>query len=128
MKYGFVKVGAATPKIEVANCNHNSEKIIKLIDNAIDKKVQLLVFPKLCITGYTCNDLFLQDALLDSAMENLFKIVDHTKDKDIFVIVGLPFLKGYKLYNVAAVIQNGKLLAVIPKLAIPNHTDTNESR
>ena len=128
MKYGFVKVGAATPKIEVANCNHNSEKIIKLIDNAIDKKVQLLVFPELCITGYTCNDLFLQDALLDSAMENLFKIVDHTKDKDIIVIVGLPFLKGYKLYNVAAVIQNGKLLAVIPKLAIPNHTDTNESR
>lgn len=128
MKYGFVKVGAATPKIEVANCNYNSEKIIKLIDNAIDKKVQLLVFPELCITGYTCNDLFLQDALLDSAMENLFKIVDHTKDKDIFVIVGLPFLKGYKLYNVAAVIQNGKLLAVIPKLAIPNHTDTNESR
>ncbi len=128
MKYGFVKVGAATPRIEVANCKYNSEKIMKLIEDANKENVEVLVFPELCITGYTCNDLFLQDVLIESAKEHLFKIVDYTKDTDILVVVGLPFLKSYKLYNVAAVIQNGKILAIIPKQTIPNHEDMNESR
>ncbi|NLJ90385.1 MAG: NAD(+) synthase [Clostridiales bacterium] len=128
MKYGFIKVGVATPKIEVANCSHNSEKIISLIEGAILKQVEILVFPELCLTGYTCNDLFFQDILIDSAREGLLKIVDYTKGTDILVVVGLPFLKDYKLYNVAAVIQNGRILAIIPKDTILNQIDVNESR
>ena len=128
MKYGFVKIATATPKIKVANPKHNGDQIIKLINQASDEKVEVLVFPELCITGCTCGDLFLQEALVASAKEVLLKIVKDTKYTDILVVIGLPFMKGFKLYNVAAMIQSGKILAIIPKKYIPNHGDMNESR
>lgn len=128
MKYGFVKVAAVTPKIEVANPKYNSEQIMKLISMAESEKVKVLVFPELCITGYTCGDLFFQDTLVNSAQEQLMRIVDYTKGLDTLVVVGLPFEKDFKLYNVAALIHSGKLLGMIPKKYIPNHGETNEDR
>ncbi len=128
MRYGFVKVAAATPKVEVANPKHNRKQITKLIDMAKEQNVEVLVFPELCITGYTCGDLFLQEALISSSKEELMKIVDYTKNSDMVIAVGMPFTNKNKLYNVAVIIQNGKILAIIPKKHIPSHGDLNESR
>lgn len=128
MKHGFIKVAAATPKIQVASCNYNAEKIIELIDIAEKEEVKILALPELCITGYTCGELFLQEILLNSAMEQLKKIVDYTKGKDVFVTLGLPLSREGKLYNVAAAIQNGQLLGLVPKKNIPNYSEFYEAR
>lgn len=128
MEYGFVKVAAATPQIEVANCRHNREQIIDLVDLASNEEVEILVFPELCLTGYTCDDLFLQDTLIKSAKKELMRIVEHSHDIEALIVVGLPFLKDFQLYNVAAIIQSGKLLALIPKINLVNHGDMNEDR
>lgn len=128
MKYGYVKVATVTPKIEVANCEYNGEQVIKLIDKANKEKVKVLVFPELCLTGYTCGDLFLHDVLIKSAKDQLMKIVNYTKGIDILIALGLPFARNSKLYNVVAIIQDGKLLGLVPKKHIPNHGDMNESR
>lgn len=128
MKHGFIKVGAATPYIKVADTIYNCEQIIDIVKKCEEKKVKLLVFPELCITGYTCGDLFLQDTLLRMAKKGLWNIVNSTVGFDILVIVGLPWMKSGKLYNVAAVIQNGKLLGVVPKTNIPNYSEFYEAR
>ena len=128
MKHGFVKVTAATPKIQVARCNFNGDRIKEIIDIAEENQVKVLVFPELCITGYTCGDLFLQDTLINSAKEQLMIIVDYTKGLDVLVAVGLPICKDGKLYNVAAVIQNGELLGLVPKKNIPNYSEFYEAR
>ena len=91
MKYGYVKVAAVTPKIEVANCEYNGEQVIKLIDQAGKEKVKVLVFPELCLTGYTCADLFLHDVLIKSAEEKLIKIAEYTRGMDMLIALGLPF-------------------------------------
>ena len=128
MKHGFIKVAAATPEVKVADCIWNGEQTIKLIEEAEEQGVKVLVFPELGITGYTCGDLFLQDTLLDAAQKTMWKIVESTEGKDVFVFVGLPLQVRDKLYNVAAAIQNGELLGLIPKQYIPNYSEFYEAR
>jgi len=128
MRHGFVKVAAATPKIQVARCNYNADKIIELIDIAEKDQVKVLVFPELCLTGYTCGELFLQDTLLDSAKEQLMRIVDSTLGLDVLVTLGVPICKEGKLFNTAAVIQNGELLGLVPKKNLPNYSEFYEAR
>lgn len=128
MKQGFVKVAAATPKVRVADCKYNADKIIKIIEEGEKERIRLLVFPELCITGYTCGDLFLQNRLLRSAREELLRIAGATKDKELLAVVGLPFLLDGKLYNMAAVLYRGGILGLVPKTAIPNYSEFYEGR
>ena len=104
MKDGFIKIACATPEVKVADCDYNTNRILKLIRKAAEKGVKIVCFPELCITGYTCGDLFLQDTLLESASRNLMRIAKETKDFDIVSIVGLPLSFHGKLYNCAAVV------------------------
>jgi NAD+ synthase (glutamine-hydrolysing) len=128
MKHGFVKVAAATPKIQVARCNYNADRIIEIIEKAENEQIKVLVLPELGITGYTCGELFFQDTLLKSAKEELIRIIDFTKNKDVLVTVGVPILKEGKLFNTAAVIQNGNLLGLVPKKHLPNYSEFYEAR
>ena len=128
MKHGFIKVAVATPEIKVADCIWNGEQTIKLVEEAEKQGVKVLVFPELGITGYTCADLFLQDTLLDAARKTMWNITEATEGKDVFVFVGLPIQIKGKLYNVAAAIQNGELLGLIPKQYIPDYSEFNEGR
>lgn len=107
MKDGFIKVAALTPKIRVADCDYNAAKICLMIDEAWKEGAKLMVFPELCITGYTCADLFWQEALLKEAKHELYHIMMHSREKDALIFVGLPWEKDGKLYNVAAAICNG---------------------
>ena len=100
MRHGFVKVAAATPDIRVADVEFNTEKICEAISEACEKKAKIIVFPELCVTGYTCGDLFTQDALLKAAKDALVKIAEFTADKDILAFVGAPLCVSGKLYNV----------------------------
>jgi NAD+ synthase (glutamine-hydrolysing) len=128
MKHGFIKVAAATPTIRVADCKYNAEQIMKLIDHAQQEGIKLIVFPELGITGYTCGDLFLQDTLLRGAEENVKRLAEHTRGLDPVVVVGFPYSVKGKLYNTAAVIQDGKVLGLVPKKSIPNYTEFYEAR
>ena len=128
MKHNFLKVATATPVIRVADCDYNGDQIIKLIQQSQAYDVKLLVFPELCITGYTCGDLFLQEVLLNEAKKNLSRIATATKGLDTVVVVGLPMMKKHKLYNVAAVVQDGQVLGFIPKNNIPNYSEFYEAR
>ncbi|BBF44084.1 NAD synthetase [Lachnospiraceae bacterium KM106-2] len=128
MKQGFMKVAAATPAIKVADCVYNTEQIIELIKKCTSEGVRLVVFPELCITGYTCGDLFFQTTLLRQAEKGLEKITKATKGKQVVVVVGLPFMVENKLYNVAAVMYEGELLGMIPKSNIPNYSEFYEAR
>ena len=128
MNYGFLKVAAATPKIQVGNCMYNADEIIKLIKEANNQHVSMIVFPELSITGYTCEDLFLQDSLLDMAKKALLKIVKETEDMEVVSIVGLPLVFNSVLYNVAAVVSKGEILGFVPKSIIPNYSEFYESR
>ena len=128
MKDGFIKVCAATPDIRVADCGYNEENIIRLMDEAYGSEVSVLVFPELCITGYTCGDLFLQDVLLRAALRSLKSIVEHSRGIKMLVFVGLPFMHQGKLYNVAAAVCDGRLLGLVPKKNIPNYSEFYELR
>jgi len=128
MQDGFIRVGAATPDILVADCHHNATQIMELIDQAVKEGIQLLVFPELCLTGYTCGDLFLQEALLCQAEDELVRITDFTKNKDILVVIGLPLMVCSKLYNVAAVLSYGTILGIVPKTHLPNYSEFYEVR
>lgn len=128
MKDGFLKVAAATPKIEVANPVHNGNEMKNLINIAVNQQVKVLVFPELCLTGYTCGELFLQETLIDETNRILKEITDYTKDLDILVAVGTPILKDAKLYNTAAVIMNGEILGFVPKKNLPNYSEFYEAR
>ena len=128
MKHGFIKAAAVTPKIKVADPAYNAGEICKKIDEAIEEGAKLIVFPELCITGYTCEDLFLQELLLEEAKKQLLRIADYTRDKDALIFVGLPIEKEQKLYNVAAAIKDGEVLAFIPKRFIPNYAEFYEAR
>ena len=130
MKDGFVKVAAGTPKIRVADCAHNGEQIITLMRQAVDRGVKVLTLPELCLTGYTCGDLFLQDTLLRGAEEALACVLTETAGLDLVAALGLPVRNPWdnKLYNCAAVIQKGEILALIPKTHIPNYGEFYEAR
>ena len=128
MKDGFLRVASATPHIKVADCTGNSQKIIAMAKEAAENGASLVVFPELCITGYTCGDLFLQRALLNSAQENLKVIIKETKELDCVILVGLPVRANSGLYNCAAVICQGELLGLVPKKYIPNYSEFYELR
>ena len=128
MKHSFLIVCAATPKIKVADCEYNGDKVIEILEVCEQKKVKLVVFPELCLTGYSAGDLFLQDTLLRTSMEQLVRVAKATKDKDALVVIGLPFLKDLKLYNVAAVLKDGEILGIVPKSFIPNYSEFYEAR
>lgn len=122
----FVKVGAACPKLRVADVNYNVENIIIQINEAYKNNTKLLVFPELSITSYTCGDLFTQKILIEKAYEGLHTICADSKDKDILIIVGAPLLYNYNLYNCAFAIFEGKILGIVPKSFIPNYTEFYE--
>ena len=128
MKQGFIKVAAATPNIKVADVDHNLEEICRLIDETVANGAKVIAFPELCVTGYTCGDLFSQDVLLKKAKEALKEIVAHTAGKDALIFVGLPYVVRNKLYNVAAAINNGELLGMVTKTFLPNYSEFYEMR
>ena len=128
MKHGFIKVVAMTPKIRVADPVYNADEICKGLKEAYAKGAKIIVFPELCITGYTCGDLFLQELLLSQARDALEVVADATAGSDALVFVGLPLEIGHKLYNMAAVLQNGEVLAFIPKRYIPSYAEFYEAR
>lgn len=129
MNNGFIKVVAATPKIKVGDCEYNAKKICNLIETVYNNGTQMVVFPELCITGYTASDLFLQKSMLDKAMSALLRIiVPFSEDKEIISIVGLPMIFHDKLYNVAAVVYDGEIMGFVPKSHIPNYSEFYEAR
>ena len=128
MRQGFVKVAAATPDVRVADCRHNGNEIIRLIREMEKEGAKVMVFPELCITGYTCGDLFWQELLVRSAREELVHIVQETSDVDALIFVGLPFEHSGKLYNVAAAISHGEVLGMVPKIHLPNYGEFYEQR
>ena len=128
MKQGFVKVAAATPNVRVADVDHNLKEICRLIDETVSNGAKVVVFPELCVTGYTCGDLFSQEVLLKKAEKALNKIISHTVGKDALIFVGLPYVVKNKLYNVAAVINQGELLGLVTKTYLPNYNELSEMR
>ena len=128
MKHGFVKVAAATPDIRVADVAYNTEKIREDIAEACENGAKLLVFPELCVTGYTCGDLFTHDVLLEAARKALLGLAEFTADKDILVFVGVPLDIEGKLYNVAAALNRGKIIGLTTKTFLPNYGEFYEMR
>ena len=128
MNYGFVKVAAAVPSVKVGDCRYNANQIEKEIIIADGKGVQVIVFPELSITGYTCADLFAQQLLLEEAEMGLMQVLNSTRQLDIISIVGLPVPLNGSLLNAAAVIQKGKILGVVPKTYLPNYKEFYEKR
>lgn len=123
-----MKVAAVTPKIRVADTVYNAQQIRKGMDEAVLRGAKVIVLPELCLSGYTCGDLFLQERLLASCREQLVKLAEYTKGVDALIFVGLPMERKGKLYNVAAVLQDGKVLAFIPKTYIPSYNEFYETR
>lgn len=128
MRDGFIKVAAVTPGIRVADTAYNGEIIRNLMAEAAENGAKIVVFPELCITGYTCGDLFWQEKLLDGAKEELIRIARHSRALDAVFFVGLPFEIRGKLYNVAAVVNRGDILGMVPKTCLPNYNEFYELR
>ena len=128
MQDGFIKVAAGTPKVKVADCQHNAEQIIELMTQAQAQGVQVLTLPELCITGYTCADLFLQDTLLHGAIDALGTILMASQGSDMVVAVGIPLHYQYKLYNCGVILQDGRILGAVPKQHLPNYAEFQEVR
>ena len=128
MKDGFIKVAAGVPRCTVADVKDNTVEIKKLIDKADTAKINLLCLPELCVTGYTCGDLFFSDTLLTSAKNALKEIAEYTAGKYPVVIVGVPLLYSSKLFNCGAVISGGKILGIVPKTYMPNYNEFYEQR
>ena len=125
---GFVRVGAVVPKLKVGDTEFNCNEIIKQIEMANNNNIQIAVFPELCVTGYTCQDLFEQDILLEYAENALNKIMDYTNNLDIICIIGMPIKAENQLFNTAVVIQKGRILGIVPKTFIPNYSEFYEKR
>ena len=128
MNYGFVKVASAIPRVRVADCAFNASQIEKEIIIADGKGVEIIVFPELCLTGYTCGDLFAHSLLLESAELGLMQILNNTRQLDIISILGVPVPLNGMLLNAAVVIQKGKVLGVVPKTYLPNYKEFYEKR
>jgi len=128
MKYGFIKVAAAVPAVRVADTEYNVLQVESLIAQAEGQGVEILVFPELCLTGYSCQDLFKEQLLIDKAEEALLTLLDFTRKLDVISVVGLPVQVGGLLYNCAAVVQGGQLLGVVPKTYLPNYGEFYEKR
>ena len=128
MKQGFIKVAAVTPEIRVADTAYNGQMIKKLMEKACTENAKVVVFPELCITGYTCGDLFWQDILLASALEELLSIAEESTKYDAVFFVGLPLSHNGKLYNAAAAVCHGEVLGFVPKTFLPNYNEFYEAR
>ena len=128
MKHGFVRVGAGIPEVRVADTNHNVEEIEKLILKAQAQNVEILVMPELCVTGYTCQDLFLQQSLIEEAEVALMKLMDFTRSMDMVLIVGMPVACNAKTLDCAVVLQKGKIQGIVPKSYLSNHGENAEKR
>ena len=128
MKDGFICVAAGTPKVRVADCRYNAEQIFTMMREAEKQGVKILALPELCLTGYTCGDLFLQDTLLNGAVEGLRTILEATRHLEVLTALGMPLRARGKLYNCAVVIQKGDILAVVPKTYVPNYGEFYEKR
>ena len=128
MRDGFIKAGAATPKVKVADVTFNRERMEEMAREAGERGVKLLVFPELAMTAYTCGDLFGQKLLLEAAKEGLKEFAAGTADLDMLIFVGLPWAQDGKLYNVAAAVKGGKVLGLVPKLHLPNYGEFYEAR
>ncbi len=128
MNYGYVRVAAAIPDVKVADCKYNIGRIIYLVNEAVKQDVQIIAFPELSITSYTCGDLFHQQLLIESAEEQLDELLDITRHTDILMVVGMPVKTDNQLFNCGLVLQSGKILAAIPKTHIPNQSEFYEKR
>jgi NAD+ synthase (glutamine-hydrolysing) len=126
--YGFFRVAAAVPRVRLADVEYNKERICALIDKAENDQVSLLAFPELCVTGYTCADLFAQQKLIDAAEKAVAGIRNHTKGRYVTVIIGAPVRFRGRLYNCAIVIRNGNIKGIVPKIWLPNYAEFYESR
>ena len=128
MNYGFVKVAAAVPRVKIADCKYNAGQLESLIAIADGKGVQIITFPEMCITAYTCGDLFGQQLLLEEAEMRLMQILNNTRQLDIISILGMPIAVNSTVINAAVVIQKGKILGVVPKTYLPNYKEFYEQR
>ncbi len=128
MKHGFLKTASAIPVVKVADCQYNTDQIKQLIIQAEQKGIEIVCFPELCITGYTCQDLFGQRQLLDDAEISLISLMEFTRNYDIICIVGLPLPYCGSLLNCAAILQKGKILGIVPKTYLPNYNEFYEKR
>ena len=128
MNYGFVKVAAAVPHVQVADCFYNIDKIEDLMREASEKGVQIIAFPELSVTAYTCLDLFAQQTLVNGAEAALIQLINNTADLDILTIVGVPLRTENRLINAAVVFQKGVIRGVVPKTYLPNYKEFQEQR
>lgn len=128
MNYGFIKVAAAVPHVQVADCFYNIQQIEGLMRRASDKGVQIIAFPEMSVTAYTCLDLFAQQTLLKNAERALLKLVNDTADLNLLAVVGAPLVTENRLINAAVAFQSGKILGVVPKTYIPNYKEFQEQR
>ena len=128
MKDGFLKAAAFSPALRVADCTYNAQQILADVQAAAARGVKLAVFPEFCLTGYTCGDLFLQETLLEGALDALNTVCRETAELAAVIVVGLPLRVRGKLYNVAAVVNAGDVLAFVPKTHLPNYSEFYEQR
>lgn len=126
--YHFIRVGSALPKCKLADCIYNKDKVIRILQQASEKQIQILVFPELSITTYTCGDLFFQSSLLSAAKEGLASILTASKGIDIFAVVGLPLVIDNQIFNCAVAIYKGTILGIVPKSCLPNYGEFYEKR
>lgn len=128
MKHGFIRVAAAVPAVKVADVDYNVQQVESLIAQAEGQGVEIVVFPELCLTGYSCQDLFKEQLLIEKAEEGLLALLDFTRKLNVISIVGLPVQVGGLLYNCAAVVQGGQLMGIVPKRYLPNYSEFYEKR
>ena len=128
MRDGFIKAAAVTPSVRVADVEFNTREVIRLMKEAAGQGAKIIVFPELVLTSYTCNDLFLQSALLREARKGLGEVIHSSRGIRALVFVGLPFEADGRLYNAAAAVSDGKLLGIVPKRVIPNYSEYYEQR
>ena len=128
MNKSFITVAAAIPAVKVADCDYNIEQIIAQVTEAEEKGVEIIVFPELCVTGYTCQDLFRQSTLLENVELSVVRLLGHMRKMNVIAIIGVPVIVGDLLLNCAAVIQKGSILAMIPKTYLPNYNEFYEKR
>ena len=128
MKDGFIKAAAGTPDVRVADCEFNATEIIRMVHEMEEQGAKVMVFPELCITAYTCGDLFWQENLLEEAKVQLVRIAEETAEVDALIFVGLPLEYKGKLYNVAAGLNHGEILGFVPKINLPNYNEFYEAR
>lgn len=128
MKYGFIKVASAVPSVKVADCVQNTKEMEVIIAQAEGRGVEIIVFPELSVTGYTCQDLFREQLLLDAAENSVMALLDFTRQLDIICIVGAPVVAGGLLLNCGIVLQKGKILGIVPKTYLPNYNEFYEKR